>query len=53
MNFNLTEENNSSSSSCEDSSSDEEDKAMIELERKTKHPQRLHPELWHNETGEV
>lgn len=47
------EDNSSSSSSCEDSSSDEEDKAMIELERKKKHPQRLHPELWHNETGEM
>ncbi|KAK3926456.1 Ribonuclease 3 [Frankliniella fusca] len=47
------ENNSSSSSSCEDSSSDEEDKAMIELERKKKHPQRLHPELWHNETGEM
>lgn len=51
----LADEGSSSSlsSSYEDSSSDEEDKAMLELERKRKHPQRLHSELWHNEPGEV
>lgn len=46
-------EDSSSSSSCDDSSSDEDDKAIVELERKKQHPQRLHSELWHNESGEM
>ncbi|XP_071455436.1 ribonuclease 3 [Hetaerina americana] len=49
---------NSSSSSEDDSSSEdadeeEEDRAMEELQRKRRHPHRLHPELWYNDTGEM
>ncbi|XP_071034189.1 ribonuclease 3 isoform X1 [Parasteatoda tepidariorum] len=46
--------NNGSSSSSEDlSSSDEEDTTFEELERKRKHPDRLHPELWFNDPKEM
>lgn len=31
----------------------EEDRTMEELSRKTQHPYRLHPDLWHNEKGEM
>lgn len=31
----------------------EEDRTMEELTRKTKHPYRLHADLWHNETNEM
>lgn len=42
--------------SSSDSSSNEEledDRTMEELSRKTLHPYRLKPDLWHNETGEM
>lgn len=42
----------SDSDSC-NSSEDEGDNIMEELERKRNHPDRLHPELWHNEAGEM
>lgn len=44
---------NEESSSSEKSSSEEEDTAMEELERKKKHPDRLHLELWFNDPKEV
>ena len=43
-------------SSSDSSSSEldlEEDRTMEELTRKTKHPYRLHADLWHNETNEM
>lgn len=43
-------------SESEKSHSDEEgheNEAMEELKRKQQHPDRLHPELWYNERGEV
>ncbi|XP_067003035.1 ribonuclease 3 [Anabrus simplex] len=42
----------SGDSSCS-SDDDEEDCAMEELERKRSHPDRLHPELWYNDPGEM
>ncbi|XP_054713969.1 ribonuclease 3-like [Uloborus diversus] len=42
-----------SSSSSENSSDDEEDTAMEELEKKRKHPYRLHHELWYNDPKEM
>lgn len=43
----------SSSSSDSDSSMDEDDRTMEELMTKKQHPQRLHPEMWFNDPGEV
>ncbi|XP_020279114.1 ribonuclease 3 isoform X2 [Pseudomyrmex gracilis] len=43
----------SSSSSDSDSSTDEDDRAMEELMAKKQHPQRLHPEMWFNDPGEM
>ena len=43
----------SSSSSDSDSSMDEDDRTMEELMAKKQHPQRLHPEMWFNDPGEV
>lgn len=43
----------SSSSSESDDESDAEDKTMEELMVKKQHPQRLHPEMWFNDPGEV
>ncbi|CAH1953379.1 unnamed protein product [Acanthoscelides obtectus] len=43
----------SSSDSSNDDLTDEEDCSMEELERKQKHPDRLHPEMWYNEPGEM
>ncbi|KAL3872342.1 hypothetical protein ACJMK2_040272 [Sinanodonta woodiana] len=43
----------SSSSSSSDSEDDLEDTWIEELERKRKHPQRLHPDLWYNDAGEM
>lgn len=46
----------SCTSSSDSSSSEEEDEvnlALMELERKKKHPSRLHPELWYNDSGEM
>lgn len=48
-----TDSNSDSSSSSEKSSSEEEDTSMEELERKKKHPYRLHLELWFNDPKEV
>jgi hypothetical protein len=53
-----THKGESSSSSCSSSSDDsgsedEVDCSMRELERKRLHPDRLHPELWFNDPGEV
>lgn len=42
-----------SSSSDSESSIDEDDRTMEELMAKKQHPQRLHPELWFNDPGEV
>lgn len=42
-----------SSSSNSDSSMDEEDRTMEELMAKKQHPQRLHPEMWFNDPGEM
>lgn len=41
--------------SSSDSSDDEieDDRTMEELSRKTQHAYRLHPDLWHNEPGEM
>ncbi|XP_055859421.1 ribonuclease 3 [Episyrphus balteatus] len=45
------------SSSSSDSSDDEfkieQDCCMEELSRKVQHPYRLHPDLWHNDPGEM
>ncbi|KAG5875022.1 hypothetical protein JTB14_004906 [Gonioctena quinquepunctata] len=43
----------SSSDSSDDSLTDEEDCTMEELQRKQQHPERLHPEMWYNEPGEM
>ncbi|KAH8284565.1 hypothetical protein KR018_004297 [Drosophila ironensis] len=47
----------SSSSSDGDSDEDafkiEQDCCMEELSRKVQHPQRVHPDLWHNDAGEM
>lgn len=43
----------SSSSSDSDSSMDEDDRTMEELMTKKQHPQRLHPEMWFNDPGEM
>lgn len=37
----------------EEHTTEEEDNAVEELERKRKHPDRLHEELWYNDTGEM
>ncbi|KAF7989389.1 hypothetical protein HCN44_008063 [Aphidius gifuensis] len=44
---------NNSSSSDSDSSMDEDDRTMEELMAKKQHPQRLHPEMWFNDPGEM
>ena len=47
---------NSDHSHSESSSEDEDDEidlVLEELERKKKHPARLHPELWYNDPGEM
>ncbi|XP_050535503.1 ribonuclease 3 [Daktulosphaira vitifoliae] len=41
------------SSSCNENDEDDEDSTMKELDRKSAHPDRLHPELWYNEWGEM
>ncbi|KAG5314890.1 RNC Ribonuclease, partial [Pseudoatta argentina] len=43
----------SSSSSDSDNSMDEDDRTMEELMAKKQHPQRLHPEMWFNDPGEM
>lgn len=43
----------SSSSSDSDASMDEDDRTMEELMAKKQHPQRLHPEMWFNDPGEM
>ncbi|XP_018576714.1 ribonuclease 3 [Anoplophora glabripennis] len=43
----------SSSDSSEEELTDEEDCTMEELQRKQQHPDRLHPEMWFNEPGEM
>lgn len=43
----------SESSSDEETESEEEDTSLEELERKKKHPDRLHEELWYNDPGEM
>ncbi|RLU22040.1 hypothetical protein DMN91_006419 [Ooceraea biroi] len=43
----------SSSSDDSDSSMDEDDRTMEELMAKKQHPQRLHPEMWFNDPGEM
>ncbi|XP_008547319.1 ribonuclease 3 [Microplitis demolitor] len=43
----------SSSSSDSDSSIDDDDRTMEELMAKKQHPQRLHPEMWFNDPGEM
>ncbi|KAF4526532.1 hypothetical protein B566_EDAN005899 [Ephemera danica] len=43
----------SSDSETSSSSEDEADCSMRELERKRLHPDRLHPELWFNDPGEM
>ncbi|XP_018395838.1 PREDICTED: ribonuclease 3 [Cyphomyrmex costatus] len=43
----------SSSSSDSDNSLDEDDRTMEELMAKKQHPQRLHPEMWFNDPGEM
>ncbi|XP_032666189.1 ribonuclease 3 [Odontomachus brunneus] len=43
----------SSSDSDTDSSMDEDDRTMEELMAKKQHPQRLHPEMWFNDPGEM
>ncbi|XP_055946835.1 ribonuclease 3-like isoform X3 [Argiope bruennichi] len=46
-------EEDSSSSSERSSSSEEEDTSLEELEKKRRHPDRLHPELWFNDPKEM
>lgn len=51
-----SKKNYESETSSSDSSSDESDEVDVvfqELERKKKHPARLHPELWFNDPGEM
>ncbi|CAG9859292.1 unnamed protein product [Phyllotreta striolata] len=43
----------SSSDSSDENLTDEEDCTMEELHRKQQHPDRLHPEMWFNEPGEM
>ncbi|XP_039307474.1 ribonuclease 3 [Solenopsis invicta] len=43
----------SSSSSDSENSMDEDDRTMEELMAKKQHPQRLHPEMWFNDPGEM
>ncbi|KAI4457702.1 ribonuclease iii [Holotrichia oblita] len=43
----------SSSDSSEEELTDEEDCTMEELTRKQQHPDRLHPEMWYNDIGEM
>lgn len=43
----------SSSESSEDEFDAKEDCSMEELTKKINHPYRLHPDLWHNEKGEM
>ncbi|CAD6222146.1 GSCOCG00000758001-RA-CDS [Cotesia congregata] len=43
----------SSSDSDSDSSIDDDDRTMEELMAKKQHPQRLHPEMWFNDPGEM
>ncbi|XP_014481243.1 PREDICTED: ribonuclease 3 [Dinoponera quadriceps] len=43
----------SDSDSNSDSSMDEDDRTMEELMAKKQHPQRLHPEMWFNDPGEM
>ncbi|GLV45263.1 drosha [Carabus blaptoides fortunei] len=40
-------------SSSEDITDDEEENIMEELSRKQQHPDRLHPEMWYNDPGEM
>ncbi|KAJ8680738.1 hypothetical protein QAD02_016525 [Eretmocerus hayati] len=42
-----------SSSSDSEDSADENDRTMEELMAKKQHPQRLHPEMWFNDFGEM
>ncbi|KAF7266904.1 hypothetical protein GWI33_019831 [Rhynchophorus ferrugineus] len=48
-----SEINSSDSDSSEEDFTDEEDYSMEELQRKQQHPDRLHPEMWYNDTGEM
>lgn len=48
---NLNHESSSESSS--ENETDEEEGLLEELERKRSHPDRLHPELWFNDPGEM
>lgn len=41
------------SSSCEDEDDKNDFSTLKELDRKSSHPDRLHPELWFNELGEM
>lgn len=57
---NTTDSSSSSDSSTDDDSShlssDDEDwvkRGSAEMERKRNHPDRLHPELWYNDPGQV
>ncbi|KAF5298625.1 hypothetical protein FQR65_LT09721 [Abscondita terminalis] len=43
----------SSSDSSEEDFTDEEECSMEELTRKQQHPDRLHPEMWYNDPGEM
>ncbi|XP_060525203.1 ribonuclease 3 [Cylas formicarius] len=43
----------SDSESSEDNLTDEENFSMEELQRKQQHPDRLHPEMWYNDPGEM
>lgn len=43
----------SSSSDSDDEFQIEQDCCMEELSRKVQHPHRLHPDLWHNDPGEM
>ncbi|KAL4135188.1 hypothetical protein QTP88_006829 [Uroleucon formosanum] len=42
-----------SSTSDEDEDYEKENSTLKELDRKCSHPDRLHPELWYNEVGEM
>ncbi|XP_066150705.1 ribonuclease 3 isoform X1 [Euwallacea fornicatus] len=48
-----TEVSSSSDSDSDDSFTDEEDYCMEELQRKQQHPDRLDPEMWFNDPGEM
>lgn len=43
----------STSGSSDEQLTDEEDCTMEELQRKQQHPDRLHPEMWYNDPGEM